>query len=431
MTARLPLRLRVAMAFALTAALTLTALGAFVYYRVQATLEAQTRASLETQMDALARLPRSTRPGAAAQLSGDTFAQVLTPGAVVVASSPQVSGALITPDQVPVTGRTVHVDRQVRLVSEDELEGALLLVRQDDGQVLAVGSSREVLEEAQAGVLTQLLVGGPLALALASWLGYLVAGAALRPVERMRRHAATISARSSGERLPIPAARDELQRLGVTLNQMLDRLELTLQRERRFVAEASHELRTPLALLQTELHLALSRPRSHEELLAALESADEEVTRLTRLSENLLLLAGAEESRLVLDESTFDVEGLLRAVADRFAPAATARDRRVTVAGTYPIVVSADRDRLDQALSNLVDNALRHGAGDVHLEATRRHREVCILVSDHGDGPEPERRGFGLSIVYAVAIAHGGTVTVGDGAGTSGAGVTIHLPQPG
>ncbi|MGH3368772.1 MAG: ATP-binding protein [Nocardioidaceae bacterium] len=448
MTASLPLRLRVAMAFAVTTALALSGLGVFVYYRVQATLVDQARASLETQLDALAQVPRAGRVEATAQMTGESFGQVLTLDAVPIASSPHVRGTLLTPDEIPRDeGEDVTAEGPVRLADEDETERALLLLRRERDQVLVVGTSREDLEDALAGVLTQLLIGGPLALVLASWLGYLVAGAALRPVERMRQHAANISARSSGERLPLPPSRDELHALGLTLNAMLDRLEGALERERRFVAEASHELRTPLALLRMELDLALSRPRSAEEMQAALQSANEEVTRLTRLAEDLLLLADSDERRLLLDESSFDVENLLLAVAERFSTRAASEDRRVTVAGTFPLVVRADRARLDQALSNVVDNALRHGAGDVEVRADVRDGAVCLLVSDHGPGLADrlaERaldpfgrdsvgrssggRGLGLAIVRAVVTAHGGTVAVRTRPDPPGAEVRIELP---
>ena len=153
-----------------------------------------------------------------------------------------------------------------------ETETGALLVRRSDGQLIVVGTSRQDTEEAVAEVRSQLLVGGPIALAVAGLLGYVVAGTGLRPIERLRARAATISDRSAGERLPLPAAEDELRRLAVTLNAMLDRLDEGLQRQRRFVAEASHELRTPLALMLTEVELALSRPRSPEELVGALRS---------------------------------------------------------------------------------------------------------------------------------------------------------------
>src|SRR5207248_3603709 len=131
------------------------------------------------------------------------------------------------------------------------------------------------------------------ALLLACLAGYGVASGALRPVEAMRRRAAEISGARAGERLPVPESADELARLGETLNEMLDRLESALARERRFVADASHELRSPLAVLKTEIDLALRRGRSPAELRAALESAGEECGRLVRPAEGLLVTGRA------------------------------------------------------------------------------------------------------------------------------------------
>ena len=453
MIGRLPLRVRVAAAFALTTALALVALGAFVYYRVEGTLTEQTRVSLQTQLDGLAGVPAARRPRAVEGLTGELFAQVLTPDADPVASSPQVARALVSSGQSPpADGREVTLEQPVRLTDEDEgeTEEAMLLARRDGGQVLVVGTSLEDKEDALEGVLTQLLVGAPAALLLASLMGYGVAGSALRPIERMRRQAATISARNLDDRLTLPSARDEIHRLGETLNSMLDRLDAGLQRERDFVAEASHELRTPLALLRMELDLALARPRSVPDLQAALESAKEEVDRLTRLSEDMLLLAASDEGGLQLHEVEFDAGELLRAVADRFTIQAGREGRRVSVTGEFPLFVCADRARLDQALSNLLDNAVRHGAGDVVLDAQRRDGGVAMSVRDHGRGMEPEfrgrafdrfsrepgarqgrGRGLGLAIVRAIVEEHGGTATIGavqDTGEGAGAVVTIELP---
>ena len=148
---------------------------------------------------------------------------------------------------------------------------------------LARGSRRD-----RRQFLAVLVVVVPVALLLASLLGYALATAALRPVEAMRVEAAAISGSEPARRLPLPSSHDEIRRLGETLNEMLDRLELALERERAFVADASHELRTPLAALKTELELALRRPRTPEELEHAVRSAAEETDRLVRLAEDLL-----------------------------------------------------------------------------------------------------------------------------------------------
>ena len=166
---------------------------------------------------------------------------------------------------------------------------------------------------------------------LATLAGYLLAGAALRPVEAMRRRAAAITAATPGSRLPVPAANDEIARLAETLNDMLGRLEAALRHEQRFVSDASHELRTPLALLRTELELALRRTRTHDELEAAVRSAAEETERLTRLAEDLLLVARADHGELPVRRERIHARELLERVASRFAGRAAELGRTVSV----------------------------------------------------------------------------------------------------
>ena len=168
-----------------------------------------------------------------------------------------------------------------------------------------------------------LLIGGPIALLLASLAGYGAAAAALRPVERMRRRAAEIQAAEPGTRLPVGPADDEIGRLGETLNLMLERLEAAFARERTFVADASHELRTPLAILKAELELALREGRSVEELEAALRSAAEETDRLVQLAEDLLVIARVEQGRLPIRADAARREG-------------RGRSRRAAVRGARP-----------------------------------------------------------------------------------------------
>src|SRR5207249_8286682 len=171
--------------------------------------------------------------------------------------------------------------------------------QRDGGSVvLVVGATLQDRAETLASFRNELLIAGPIALLVASGVGYLLAGLSLRPVESMRRRAAAISAETPGERLPVPRTGDELQRLGETLNEMLDRLEAGLERERAFVADAGHELRTPLALLRTELEVALRSPDSVEELKEAIRRASSETDRLSQLAEDLLLIARSDRGGL-------------------------------------------------------------------------------------------------------------------------------------
>jgi signal transduction histidine kinase len=246
--------------------------------------------------------------------------------------------------------------------------------------------------------------------------------------------------------LPVPPAGDEISRLAATLNDMLARLQAAVAHERQFVADASHELRTPLALLRTELELALRRPRSREELADALRSAAEETERLSRLAEDLLLIARADQGSLPIRREVAPADDLLSEAARRFVGRAGTLGRELRV---EPATVSvyADPVRVGQALINLLDNALIHGEGTVELAAVERNGLVELHVRDEGEGfPEPFRdrafdrfsrsdeargrggAGLGMSIVQLVARAHGGGTGLDNRPG-GGADVWLSLPR--
>jgi heavy metal sensor kinase len=450
---RLPIRLRLTLVFTLVMALVLAGFGAFVYLRLKSSLDEQLDESLAVRADALASLVQS---GAAPSSSlgpvgEDEFAQVLGPDGTLLGATPSFTSPLLVPDTLArARAGPVVVDR-IRVAGIDGGEARIRAIPVESGgetRVALVGASLEDRDDALDGLLTQLLIGGPIALLLASLAGYALAAGALRPVERMRERAAAISAETPGERLPLPPARDELYRLGETLNAMLERLEAGVARERRFVAEASHELRTPLALLKAELELALRRPRPAPELESALRSAADEADRLALLAEDLLVLARADEGELALRRSEIHARDLLETVARRFSPRAEPSGRTLSVSTPQDPLVSGDRLRLEQALGNLVDNALRHGKGTIRLEAKAENGTVALRVSDEGAGFSPQllpvaferfsrtdearargSTGLGLAIVDAIARAHGGHASAANRPG-GGAEITIALPQP-
>ena len=296
-----------------------------------------------------------------------------------------------------------------------------------------VGASTDDRKEALAGLVNSFLVGGPLALLLASGLGYVLAGRAMAPVAAMRRRAAEITLERSGERLPLPRAEDEIHQLGETLNTMLDRIEASLERERVFVADASHELRTPLAILRTELELAERQERSREELRAAIGSAAEEVERLSQLAEDLLVIARSDQGQLAIKLEGTDLRTLLERVRDRFERRAEESGRRITVDAPDKARVQLDPLRIEQAVGNLIDNALRHGRGTIELHGALNGGRAVLEVSDEGSGFPAgfeskafERfsradggrtgggAGLGLAIARAIATAHGGSAEVTD-----------------
>jgi heavy metal sensor kinase len=439
---RLPIRVRLTLAFGLVMAVVFASVGAFLYVRLGDTLDERIADTLENRTAALAASP----DGDPALIAGeDGVAQLLDGSGVVVAASPTVTESSLLSDEQLERAAAAPFSFEQEIGSTRE-EFALLATPVGE-TVIVVGESLEDRDDALDGLLAQLLLILPVAVLLSSSVGYLVARAALRPVDHMRERAAEISAENPERRLPLPRAHDEIYRLGATLNEMLDRLDAGLERERRFVADASHELRTPLATLQTELELAMRRPRSSEELEAALSSAGEEVERLVRLAEDLLTLARADDGLLPLGVEPHGARALLDAVADRNVARARAAGRVVDVSVTAEHTFAGDRLRLEQALGNLVDNALRHGSGTILLAARAENGWVALSVSDEGAGFPPEFLshaferfsradaarsgggvGLGLAIVDVIARSHGGSARAANRE-EGGAEVTIVIPH--
>jgi two-component system OmpR family sensor kinase len=452
---RLPIRLRLTVAFAGVMALVLAATGGFVFLRMKSELDANVDAGLSTRASDLAALVRESPEGldrsGARPLTerGERIAQVLDASGGVVGSAGTPTRSLLTAAELRRALRgTASLERD--RVSGLEGAGRLLATPVRAGGrrlVVVVGASLDDRDEALESLLWLLALGGPAALLLASLAGYGVAAAALAPVESMRREAAAVSPSVPGRRLPVPAADDELCRLAETLNEMLSRQESAFARERAFVSDASHELRTPLAILRTELELALRRGRTVEELEAALRSAIDESDRLTRLAEDLLVVAQADQGRLPLRIQAEPASELLERVRERFAGRADRAGGSIAVDSGGEVALRADRVRVEQAMGNLVENAIRHGGGQIVLAVAMRDGEVELRVSDHGPGfpddfladaferfsrADPARSaggtGLGLSIVAAIADAHGG------GAGArnrpdGGAEVWIRVPR--
>jgi heavy metal sensor kinase len=446
---RIPIRLRLALAFALAMAIVLAVVGSLLYVRLGDSLLEGVDDNLEGFVEAFESPPDVTRPGLelAQFFPEDGFVQLITAGEV--RTFPSFDGRLVdAAEQRRASGGSYFLTRDSSPMLDDGSARMLVAAVEIDGVegTLVVGSSLEDREEALDGLLAQLFVLGPLALLLTSVGGYLLAGRALRPVEAMRRGAEEISSDQADRRLPLPRASDEIRRLGETLNEMLERLEEGLARERRFVADASHELRTPLSSLRTELELALRRPRSQVELEQALLSASEEVERLVRLAEDLLVLARADDGRLPLSLDRHSVRELLDAVAGRFDTRARSEGRTIEVTASAADVFTGDRARLEQALGNLVDNGFRHGAGAVRLEGGVVDGTVTLRVSDDGRGFPPDflphaferfsrvdvaraggGTGLGLAIVDAIARAHGGSAIAANRP-EGGAVLTLSIP---
>lgn len=445
---RLPVVARLVLAVALTMSLVLAGAASFVYWRVRTALDQQLDNDLTTyrrSLDHAVRNGAQLPPGPSGSLQ-----QVLDAHGRVLSSSDAIRRqTLLTPAELDSAARGVTVRRDV---------GSLLPITPDTlrlqaRRVTAGGQSRIVIaavrrghrDEALRELLAQLAIASGLTLVAASYVGYRTARAALRPVERYRTGAAILADGTQNLRLDVPPDRDdEITRLGHTLNHMLDRLEASAERERRFVADASHELRTPLTLMRAELDVALHRPRSAGELTETLRSVDAEVQRLIDLANALLDLEELgitdhiTRAPVCLADLLDDAVTSHRRTAERAARALDVDAARV--------IVEVDARWLRPAIGNLVDNALRHAHGTVSLTATVDEGVLRVCVTDEGPGFPPDflprafdrfaraeasrtgdGSGLGLAFVHAVATAHGGTVR----AGNTGHGAAITLSLPG
>ena len=444
---RMPIRAKLALISISVMSVVMVGTGLFLYFRFEDELDTSIDQALSSRAIAAAVLSSRNRASLITELSREEgFGEVVERNGKVLTSTPDVGGRLLIPRKLLARAAEKPVYYELK-----HLQGiskhARLIARpvRPDGPIVVAGTTLKERERANESLTRALLIGVPIALLLATTAAIGLIGGALRPVEQMRRRAATISAAEADARLPLPEAQDEIRRLGDTLNEMLARLQRAFARERAFVADASHELRTPLAILKTELELASRGERSTEELMAAVESAVEEVDRLTRLAEDLLVLARADDRGLPVRAESQALEPLVHEVADAFAQRAAERERSIDVALEADLEAPVDAERIRQALGNLVDNALAHGDGEVRLSARRVNGSVELHVEDGGPGfpdefiahaferftrGDPARgrggAGLGLAIVDAIARGHGGSAHARNTGG--GSDVWLELP---
>jgi two-component system, OmpR family, sensor kinase len=455
---RIPIRIRIALAFTAVMAILLAGLGLFIYLRFSSQLNATIDQGLESRSHEVATIVRQSDPdelrhGELLTPGQQGFSQIVDRSGRVLDTTPQLgSGSALSQSQLQRASQgPIFLERSglPSIETSGRLLAAPVTLEHGEQLIVVVGTSLDQRQEDLSNLATVLLIGGPIALLLASLAGYFMAGAALRPVDAMRRRAAAISADQPDERLPVPAAEDELRRLGETLNAMLDRLETALERERDFVDDASHELRTPLALHKTELELALRYGGTTEELKASIASAIEETDRLVQLAEDLLVVARSEKDRLGIQLASVPIRQVFDDVGARFASRVQSAGRALEISPPGDSeAVEADRLRVGQALTNMVENALRHGRGRVGVFSRAIDGRIEIHVTDQGPGfPDGfiehafERfsrgdqarsgggAGLGLAIVATIARAHGGAAHAANRNG--GADVWIDLPAAG
>ena len=460
MLERMPIRLRLVAAFAVM--MTALCVVAIVATRIEVrnSLDHAIDQGLRSRIDDLTTSVASTDPTTLAipqrtlVTEESSFAQVLSSSNQVLASSERFAGesALSSKQAKAALRHAVEIERGDDGITDSVRILATTATLHGRRVIVLVGTSLDVRTATLDRLDTRLYIGGAISILLATLVGYLVAARALRAIERIRAAAAGIDHRSIDAQLPVPIARDELRSMTTTLNDLLRRLSEAFQRERRFIEDASHELRTPVALIKSELELALLEPHEVDDVESSrryissvrqrLASAESEADRLGQLATSLLIVAQEEDRAGTTSEGspeTCDATTSITLAVHRFENRAANEGRTITVVGadsTSDVHLTIDAIRFEQACSNLVDNALRHGAGDITITTSTSDRDFSVRVSDGGDGiprgvrPHAFERfargastagaasgaGLGLAIVQMIARSSGGDASIdGDG----------------
>lgn len=293
-----------------------------------------------------------------------------------------------------------------------------------------------IFELAMACLLTL-----PFAVGLAAWGGWFVAGRALAPVRRAALAADQISGRDLARRLPAPETDDDIGRLTAVLNRMLDRIEQSYRQAERFAADASHELRTPLTVLRGEIDHLLQQPDTPVAIEENLVSLQEEINRLDRITEQLLLLAKFDAGRVLISEQSLDFSALVREACEDLELLAKASGHSLACEIAPGLRLRGEPVLLRRLVLNLLDNATKHNLPGGWIKCTLRlcTNRVELIVVNPGAPLSPEQRehlfdrffranptgtqrghGLGLSLCHEIARAHGGNMSLGptEAAGT-------------
>jgi heavy metal sensor kinase len=459
-----PIRVRLTAWYLALLGVTLAALSTFLLLRLHADLVAGADGLLDARAAEIivslhdsgnSAFESAGRAALAGLPRRESAAQLLSPDGRVLAGVGDMSGGqpLLGPDRLAGVRSGQQVRASIRVGPGHEHVRVLATgIDSSSGrEIMVVASSMEAMEESVERLRLLLLVAVPAALALAGVGGWLLAGKALLPVARMTRQAGAIGSEDLHERVSVPPAHDELALLASTLNTMLDRIERGVGEQRRFLADASHELRTPLAVLRTELEVGLRDARSHNGGAELLESSIEEVDRMSGIVEGLLTLARADEGRLELLREPLDLGEVAAETVAKLRPIAESKRIVLTLEGEGSEVV-ADRARVVQVVTNLLDNALTYtpSGGRIQVRVWCSSDEAGLSVRDSGPGIAPAAlprvfdrffradagrsrsgggSGLGLAICRELVEAHGGRIEAESEVGV-GSMFSMRLPRP-
>jgi heavy metal sensor kinase len=384
--------------------------------------------------------------------ANDRFLRVTRDDGHLIYASGAPKDRSFVPGAVPLPS----LNRSREFNRKEELAGGDLLIATVPHRVgehrylIEVGVSSAITEATLDDVVAMLAVGLPVAVIIAVAGGFVLVRRALVPVDRIARKAEDITQHNLSDRLPVVRTGDELERLSVSLNHMISRLEDAIQTSKRFVADASHELRTPLTVLRGELESLAQDPQLKSQTTETLGSMLEEVSRLSGIVEGLLALSRLDVGEAQAEWVPFDLAELAATTADQMSLLAEDKDIAVVCEAAPSITVEGDRARLKQVIVNLLDNAIKYTprGGTVRLQISRQDGFAVLDVADDGIGIPPEAlphvfkrffrvddsrsrdkggAGLGLSIVHSICTAHGAQVEVSS---VLGKGSRFRVRQP-
>jgi heavy metal sensor kinase len=381
------------------------------------------------------------------------FIRVIQEGAGVLYISGMPKDGAFDPSRVPLPngdersrprkvgvggGRRLLIDT-VRYTAPDESKF-----------IVESGVPYHQIEVVLHGLLVTFAVYMPFIISLAVVSGYWLMRRSLQPVDEITKRAEGITSSNLSERLPVFRTGDELERLSVALNRMIERLDDAFQHINRFSADASHELRTPLTILQLELEGIAQSHRLTSSLTDQIGSALEETDRMSHIVENLLVISRLDAGEVKMDKTRLDLGQLAASTAEQMRLLAVEKEILFRISVAENIYVEGDRSRLQQVVVNLVANAIKYTpeGGEVEVKVRREGRTAVLEVSDNGVGisaqalPHVFERfyradkarsrnsggaGLGLAIVKAVCTAHGAEIKVSSQEGR-GSRFTVELP---
>lgn len=423
-------------------------------------LDTQVRRARQIAGTLVAQAPRESEDSLRSEVEklyspeiNDRFIRISRADGHVVYASGSPRSELFDSSRVPqITGNFLEGAARKVPVPGGALLIAAVPATGSDGTLyrVEVGTSATPAENTLGQVLVMLAVGLPIAVAVAVAGGFILVRQALEPVERMAVKAEEITQHNLSERLPVVESGDELERLSISLNHMISRLEDALRGSKQFVADASHELRTPLTVIRGELESLAQDGRLARETREALGSVLEEVERLAEIVESLFALSRLDAGEAHSEWLRFDLAELAATTAEQMSLLATDKNVLVECESTPGVTVEGDRARLKQVIVNLLDNAIKYtpSGGRVRLSVRREEGFAVLDVADNGVGIAPEAlphvfkrfyrvdgsrsreqggAGLGLAIVKSICTAHGAEVEV---VSSPGQGSRFRMRQP-